>query len=75
VKLSSPERHERVFMLWALGAWLLHGQGQSAADRNLHLGLSSAPNTRRELSIIRIARELLQEPLGTPAALLRRMAA
>jgi len=75
VKLSSPERYERLFMLWAMGAWLLHGQGQSAIDRNLHLGLSSAPNTRRELSIVRIGRELLKEPLGTPAALLRRMAA
>jgi len=75
VKLSSPERYERLFMLWAMGAWLLHGQGHSAIDRNLHLGLSSAPNTRRELSIVRIGRELLKEPLGTPAALPRRMAA
>jgi len=75
VKLAGPERHERMFMLWALGAWLLHGQGQSAVDRNLHLGLSSAPNTRRELSIVRIGRGLLKGPLGTPADLLRRMAA
>ena len=75
VKLSEPERYERIFMLWAVGAWLKHGQGQAAIDLNLHLGLSSAPNTKRELSIVRIGGELITEPLGTPAALLRGMAA
>jgi hypothetical protein len=75
VKLSGPERYERIFMLWALGAWFFHGQGQAAMARNMHLGLSSAPNTRCELSIVRIGRELLQKPLGAPAALLRCIAA
>jgi len=59
----------------ALGPRLLHGQGHSQIDRNPYLGLSSAPNTRRELSIVRIGRELPRELLGTPAALPRVMAA
>jgi len=75
VKLSSPERYEWLFMLWAMGAWLLHGQGHSAIDRNLHLGLSSVPNARWDLSAVRIGRETLTLPLGRPPALLRAMAA
>lgn len=75
VKLSSAERYERMLMIWALGTWLFHGQGLAAVRQNLHLGLSSAPNTRRDLSIVRIGRETLKLPLGGPPALLRAMAA
>ena len=75
VKLSSADRYERLFMIWALGTWLLHAQGMIAVRRNLHLGLSTASNRRRDLSIVKIGEKLLREPLGTPAALLRRLAA
>lgn len=59
VKLLDAERYERL----------------AAVRRDLHLGLSSAPNTRRDLSIVRIGRETLKLPLGGPPALLRAMAA
>jgi len=61
-------------MLWATGAWLLDGQGRVAIARGIHLGLSSAPNTRRDLSIARIGGEFLELPLGGPPALLKHMA-
>ncbi len=75
VKLSSPDRYERLFIIWAVGTWLLHAQGLAAVRRDLHLGLSTASNRRRDLSIVKIGEKLLREPLGTPAALLRRLAA
>ena len=89
--LADAERYERLLMIWALGMWPHFGQGLAAVRRNLHLGpgasapdvgpaaapagLSSAPNTRRDLSIVRIGRETLTLPLGAPPALLRAMAA
>lgn len=75
VMLADAERYERLLMIWALGMWLHFGQGLAAVRLNLHLGLSSAPNTRRDLSIVRIGRETLTLPLGGPPALLRAMAA
>jgi len=75
VMLADAERYERLLMIWALGMWLHFGQGLAAVRRNLHLGLSSAPNTRRDLSVVRIGRETLTLPLGGPPALLRAMAA
>ena len=75
VSLSEPDRYTRLLMIWALGAWLLVAQGLAAIRRNLHLGLSSAANSRVDLSIVRIGWETLRMPLGGPAALLKAMAA
>jgi hypothetical protein len=75
VRLSEPERYERLFMIWAMGTWLLWAQGLAGIKRNLHLGLSSAPNTRRDLSILRIGAKLLKKALGGPPGLIRAMAA
>jgi len=75
VRLSEPGRYLRLLMIWALGVWLLVAQGLAAVAQNLHLGLSSASNARRDLSVVRIGHEVLHIPLGGPAALLRAMAA
>lgn len=75
VDLSAPERSERLLMIWAIGMWLLAAQGLAAVKRNLHLGLSTAPNTRTDLSIVRIGREVLKTPLGSVVSLLVALAA
>lgn len=75
VKLSEPERYERLMMIWAMGVWLLYAQGLAGIRRNLHLGLSSAPDSRRDLSVVRIGAKLLRKPLGGPPGLLRALAA
>ena len=75
VRLSEPERYERLFMIWAMGTWLLWAQGLAGIRRNLHLGLSSASNTRRDLSIVRIGAKLFKKGLGGPPGLIRAMAA
>ena len=50
--LSEPDRYARLLAIWALGVWLLVAQGLAAIRRNLHLGLSSAPHSRTDLSYI-----------------------
>jgi len=75
VALSEPGRYLRLLMIWALGMWLMVAQGLAAIRRDLHLGLSSASNSRRDLSVTRIGREVLHMPLGGPPALLRAMVA
>jgi hypothetical protein len=74
VELSEPARYERLLAIWAMSMWLLIAQGMGAIRRGLHLGLSSASNSRCDLSIIRIGRETLKLPLGGPPALLRALA-
>ena len=74
VELSEPARYERLFAIWAMSMWLLIAQGMEAIRRNLHLGLSSASNSRCDLSVVRIGRETLKLPLGGPPALLRALA-
>ncbi len=70
VRLSGLARYERILMIWALGTWLLYAQGLEAVRQNPHLGLSTATNTRRDLSIVRIGRELVRTALGGPPGLL-----
>lgn len=74
VKLSRAERYERMMVIWAIGMWLFFAQGAAAVAAGLHLGLSCAPNTRRDLSLVRIGRELLKSPIGGPPALLKILA-
>jgi hypothetical protein len=74
VKLTGPERYARLLAVWAVGMWLLFAQGHAAVSRNLHMGLSTASNRRRDLSLITIGRLLIREALGAPRALLRLLA-
>ncbi len=74
VKLSRAERYERLMAIWAVGMWLFFAQGAAAVKADLHLGLSSAPNGRRELSLVRIGRMLLKSAIGGPPTLLRILA-
>jgi len=74
VKLSRPERYERIMAIWAIGMWLFFAQGAAAVKADLHLGLSSAPNGRRDLSLVRIGRELLKSAFGGPPALFKILA-
>ena len=72
--ISDAERHERPLMIWAMGTWLLWAQGLASIRRGRHLGLSSAPNMRRDLSILRIGAKLFKKALGGPPGLTRAMA-
>ena len=74
VKLSRAGRYERMMDIWAAGMWLFFAEGAAAVEADLHLGLSSAPNGRRELSLVRIGRMLLKSVIGGPPALLRILA-
>lgn len=74
VKLGRAERYERLTAIRAVGMWLFFAQGAAAVDADLHLGLSSAPNGRRELSLVRMGRMLLKSAIGDPPALLRVLA-
>lgn len=73
--LSDTDRYERMLAIWALGTWLLHAQGYAAVRRNLHHGLSTASNRRRDLSLVSIGRLLIPEHLGSIPALLSLLAA
>jgi len=75
LKLSAPDRYDRILAVWALGTWLLHAQGNAAVRRNLHHGLSTASNRRRDLSLVTIGRLLIPEPLGSLHSLLSLLAA
>lgn len=75
VKLRGAERYARLLAVWAVGMWLLFAQGHAAVEANLHRGLSTASNRRRDLSLITIGRLLIREGLGPPRALFRLLAA
>ena len=75
VKLTGPARYARLLAVWAVGMWLLFAQGHAAVKANLHQGLSTASNRRRDLSLITIGRLLIREGLGPPRALFRLLAA
>lgn len=66
-KLTKPERYERIMVIWAVGVWLFFANGAAAVMLDLHLGLSTATNARRDLSIVRIGAILAQRPIpGIP---------
>jgi hypothetical protein len=73
--LSDTDRYERMLAIWALGTWLLHAQGYAAVRRDLHHGLSTASNRRRDLSFVSIGRLLIPEPLGSLRSLFSLLAA
>jgi len=75
LKLSGTDRYDRILAIWALGTWLLHAQGNAAVRANLHHGLSTASNRRRDLSLVTIGRLLIPLPLGSPSTLFRLLAA
>jgi hypothetical protein len=75
LNLSGTDRYDRILAVWALGTWLLHAQGHAAVQANLHLGLSTASNRRRDLSLLSIGRLLIPIHLGSPASLLLLLAA
>lgn len=75
VKLTSPERYARLLAVWAMGTWILLAQGRAAEKANLHRGLSTASNRRRDLSLVTIGRLLVAAALGPPRALFRLLAA
>jgi hypothetical protein len=58
-----------------MGTWILLAQGRAAEKANLHRGLSTASNRRRDLSLVTIGRLLLAAALGPPRALFRLLAA
>ena len=53
MKLSDSQRYERLMAIWAMGTWLLHAQGHAAVEAKEHYGLSTAPNSRVDLSLVR----------------------
>lgn len=67
-KLTRADRYERLLAIWAVGMWLFFAQGAAAVALGMHLGLSTATNTRRDLSIVRIGVILIGRPIrGLPA--------
>ena len=67
-KLTRADRYERLLAIWALGMWLFFAQGAAAVAFGMHLGLSTATNTKRDLSIVRIGVLLIGRPIrGVPA--------
>jgi len=75
VKLSKSERYERLLAIWAMGMWIFYGQGHAAVSARKHYGLSTAPNSRIDLSLVRIGHLLLHMKLGPPQALFKLLAA
>ncbi len=74
VKLSDSQRYERLMAIWAMGTWLLHAQGHAAVEAREHYGLSTAPNSRVDLSLVRSGHLLLRLRLGSPQALFKLLA-
>jgi hypothetical protein len=72
-KLTKGERYERLFVIWAVGVWLFFAQGAAAVSLQLHLGLSTATNGRRDLSIVRIGVILIARPIRSIPALMAMM--
>lgn len=73
-KLTRADRYERLLAIWALGMWLFFAQGAAAVVLGMHLGLSTATNTRRDLSIVRIGVILIERPIGGLPSLMAIMA-
>lgn len=74
LKLSGTDRYDRILAIWALGTWLLHAQGNAAVRSNLHHGLSTASNRRRDLSLVTIGRLLISLHIASLPALLQLLA-
>lgn len=69
-KLTAAGRYERLMVIWAVGVWLFFANGAAAVTLNLHVGLSTATNTRRDLSIVRIGVILAARPIpGIPTVM------
>jgi len=75
VLVSSVERYERMLAVWAMGTWVLYGQGLAAVQAKLHYGLSTATNQHIDLSLVKIGHLLLRLALGPPRALFKQLAA
>jgi hypothetical protein len=74
-KLTRADRYERLLTIWALGMWLFFAQGCAAVVFGMHLGLSTATNTKRDLSIVRIGVILIGQPIRGVPKLMETMAA
>jgi hypothetical protein len=74
VKLSASERYERLMAIWAMGTWIFYAQGHAAVEAGRHHGLSTAPNSRIDLSLVRIGHLLLPLKLGSPQSLFEGLA-
>jgi hypothetical protein len=57
-----------------MGMWIFYAQGHGAVNARQHYGLSTAPNSRIDLSLVRIGHLLLRLKLGPPQALFRLLA-
>jgi hypothetical protein len=72
-KLTTAGRYERMLVIWAVGMWLYFAQGAAAITLGLHVGLSTATNGRRDLSVVRIGVILAERPIKSVPALMQMM--
>ena len=73
-KLTKADRYEQMLVVWAVGMWLFFAQGAAAVSLGKHLGLSTATNTKRDLSLVNIGALLIRSAIGGVPTLMQAMA-